>query len=170
MPTVGWVTCRLDKLPKSCKTEKRVWALDTRLWDGGVCESNRVWEEHSLLQTRERLARCSSCTINDLATSTPWSLSIQVGGGAPMLNPDTNWTPSHKCWSCWKPKGSTKTQTHWCADRLIMVNLSFQHQLKPVWSGDQRENAIWITEWDELQTFQQLFRLSSTEDAALLFS
>lgn len=30
-----------------------------------------------ILQTRERLAGSSSCTINDLATRTPWSLSIQ---------------------------------------------------------------------------------------------
>lgn len=57
MPTVGWVTCRLDRLPKSCKTEEPVSALQAqRLWDGRVCESIRVCEERTLLQTRERLA------------------------------------------------------------------------------------------------------------------
>lgn len=81
----GWTDCR------SPERQKNGFQCSTQNDDGmeEVCESIRVWEERTLLQTRERLARCSSCTIDDLATSTPWSLSIQVGGGAPTFSERT---------------------------------------------------------------------------------
>lgn len=42
-------------------------------------ESIRVQKEQRILWTREKLTGCSSCTINDLVTRAPWSLSIQGG-------------------------------------------------------------------------------------------
>lgn len=71
-----WVKMDRSMLSPVTNIRKQAFRLSEHLtWR--LSESARVQEERRILWTRERPAGYSSCTINDLATGTPWSLSIQ---------------------------------------------------------------------------------------------
>lgn len=74
------------------------WLTNTS--ENVMSESARVWEALMVLQTRERPSLPSPCTINDLATTRPWSLSIQGS----KIRPSPNTLTQRSCCaaSCWE--------------------------------------------------------------------